>query len=221
MAELIFTHGTMGSQKTASLLLTAYGYVEHGGNVLVTKPSIDTKGDRHVVSRAGMSREVDFLTTLDMDVEQEVLRRQALLRREKERARVNAVLVDEAQFLPPYQVDQLLALAVMHGISVQAFGLRTDFRTQMFPGSRRLLEVAHEIRESPSVCANGDGCESKAVFNARLAGGVYASEGDVVAIDGEADVTYRALCAVHYMRNVGPISSGPPAAELGGVDGPA
>ncbi len=215
MAELIFTHGTMGSQKTATMLLTAYSYVEHGGNVLVTKPSEDTKGGDLVVSRAGLSRRVDFLTTPDMDVEREVLRRQELLRREKERARINALLVDEAQFLPPGQVDQLVALAVTHEISVLAFGLRTDFQTHTFPGSRRLLEVADEIRESPSVCGNGDGCENKAVFNARLEGGAYVSQGNRVAIDGRADISYRALCAMHYMNNVGPIRAEDPAASQG------
>ena len=99
MAKLYFTHGTMGAQKTTDLLATAYNFEEHGGKVLITKPATDTKGDADVVSRVGLRRSVDFLTTPEMDIEAEVLRRGA------EVERISAVLVDEAQFLQhPSQV---------------------------------------------------------------------------------------------------------------------
>lgn len=206
MAKLYFEHGPMGSQKTTRLLASAYNYEEHGSKVLLTKPSVDTKGNVELVSRIGIRRGVDFLATPDLDVEGEVLERQEAMRVATEgAARINALLVDEAQFLEPEQVDQLFSLAVMHNIPVLAFGLRTDFRTQLFPGSARLLAVAHVIRESVTMCAVGTGCERKAMFNARLVGGQYVSEGGQVAIDGEGTVTYRALCGPHYIEHVGPV----------------
>lgn len=201
MAKLYFTHGTMGAQKTTDLLATAYNFEEHGGKVLITKPAMDTKGDRDLVSRVGLRRSADFLTTPDMDIAAEVLRRRAQIER------INAVLVDEAQFLQPAQVDQLLQLAVVHTIPVMAWGLRTDFRTHAFPGSQRLMEVANELRESIAMCGHGGGCEHRAHFNARMHNGRFVGEGEQVAIDGEANVTYTALCARHYMQDVGPIAA--------------
>ncbi|HEY7985279.1 MAG TPA: thymidine kinase [Ktedonobacterales bacterium] len=200
MAKLYFTHGTMGAQKTTDLLATAYNFEEHGGKVLITKPATDTKGDAEVVSRIGLRRTVAFLTTPEMDIEAEVRRRAAM-------EHISAVLVDEAQFLRPGQVDQLLRLAIVHAIPVMAWGLRTDFRTHAFPGSQRLLEVAHDLRESIAMCGHGGGCEHRAQFNARMVNGRFVAEGDQVAIDGEAEVTYTALCARHYMQDVGPIAA--------------
>lgn len=204
MAKLYFTHGTMGAQKTADLLVTAYNFEEHGGKVLITKPATDTKGDDDLVSRIGMSRKADFLTTPGMNIEAEVLRRRATMEH------LSAVLVDEAQFLQPAQVDQLLRLAIVHAIPVMAWGLRTDFRTHAFPGSQRLLEVANELRESIAMCGHGGGCEHRAQFNARLVNGRFVAEGNQVAIDGEAEVTYKALCARHYLEDVGPIAADAP-----------
>ncbi|HEY7832508.1 MAG TPA: thymidine kinase [Ktedonobacterales bacterium] len=201
MAKLYFTHGTMGAQKTTDLLATAYNFEEHGGKVLITKPATDTKGDAELVSRIGLRRRADFLTTPDMDIEAEVLGRSATLEH------VSAVLVDEAQFLRPSQVDQLLRLAIVHGIPVMTWGLRTDFRTHAFPGSQRLLEAANELRESIAMCGHGGGCEHRAQFNARLVNGRFVAHGEQVAIDGEAHVAYTALCARHYMQDVGPIAA--------------
>jgi thymidine kinase len=200
MAKLYFTHGPMGSMKTTQLLATAHNYEAHGSKILVAKPSVDTKGDRHVISRIGVSREVDFLAAPDMDVQAEVLRRRESI------GRIGALLIDEAQFMTEEQVDQAYALAVVNGIAVMAFGLRTDFRTRSFPGSRRLLEIAHELRESRTMCEHGDGCVHRAEFNARRKGGVFVGEGEQVEIDGIADITYASLCGPHYIENVGPVA---------------
>jgi thymidine kinase len=191
----------MGAQKTTDLLATAYNFEEHGGKVLITKPALDTKGDEDVVSRIGLRRRVDFLTTPETDIEAEVVRRKAAMEH------LSAVLVDEAQFLRPLQVDQLLRLVIVHTIPVMAWGLRTDFRTHAFPGSMRLFEAAHELRESIAMCGHGGGCEHRAQFNARMVNGRFVAEGDQVAIDGEAHVTYTALCARHYMQDVGPVAA--------------
>ena len=201
MAKLYFTHGTMGAQKTTDLLATAYNFEEHGGRVLITKPATDTKGEAELVSRIGLRRRADFLTTPEMDIEAEVLQRRAAT------GHISAVLVDEAQFLQPRQVDQLLRLAVVHAIPVMTWGLRTDFRTHAFPGSQRLLETAHELRESIAMCGHGGGCEHRAQFNARLVNGRFVAHGEQVAIDCEAHVAYTALCARHYLEDVGPIAA--------------
>ncbi len=194
----------MGSAKSAKLLVAAYNYEETGRHVVVTKPAVDTKGERMIVSRTGMQREVDFLTTPDLDVEQEVLRRKELMRQENKD--INVLLVDEAQFLSPQQVDQLFNLAVMRSIPVMAYGLRTDYRTQSFPGSRRLLEIAHVLRESITICAD-ETCDSKSMFNARKKDGLYVTEGEQVAIDDGGEVTYNSLCDQHYIQHVGPVRS--------------
>lgn len=203
MAKLYFEYGPMGSQKTTKLLTTAYNYEENGGRrVFVTKPAKDLKGERNIESRIGASREVDFLIDPEMDVEAEVVRRNLEMAREGVEP-IKALLVDEAQFLEPKQVDQLFSLAVLRHIPVLTFGLRTDFQTNSFPGSRRLMELAHIIRESIAMCAAG--CDNKAVFNARKVNDIYVAEGAQVAIDGKGETTYAALCGEDYIKLVGPL----------------
>lgn len=204
MAELVFEHGAMGARKTADLLVTAFDYEQHGSRVLVAKPLVDTKAGTNVESRIGISREVDFLIPPEMNVEAEVLRRKADAALEDTK-RINAFLVDEAQFLQPGQVDQMFSLAVVRNIAVYAYGLRTDFQTNIFPGSQRLMEVSHEIKEVKAMCASGDGCESNAMFNARQLDGEYVAQGNQVAIDGEGKTTYKSLCGKHYLELVGPL----------------
>jgi thymidine kinase len=116
---------------------------------------------------------------------------------------VGCVLVDEAQFLTPQQVDDLLRVAVLDQIPVIAYGIRTDFRTEAFPGSRRLLEVAHSLEELKTICR----CGRKAVFNARKVGGAFVFDGSQVAIDG-ADVEYESLCANCYLTESGGLLDG-------------
>lgn len=206
MAKLHFTFGTMESQKTGAMLMTAHNY-EKGGRrkVLVAKPSIDTKGNMDIVSRTGMHRRVDFLVTPGMDVQQEVLSRRKLGGRA-----ISALFIDEAQFLEPEQVDQLLLLAVVNRVPVLTYGLRTDFQTHLFPGSRRLFEIAQVIRDTRTMCANDDACENIAHFNARRVGGKFVRMGAQVAIDETEGVSYEALCAAHYLDNVGPIAAATP-----------
>jgi thymidine kinase len=114
------------------------------------------------------------------------------------------VFVDEAQFLEPNQVDQLLSLTLPPiNIPVMAYGLRGDFRTHGFPGSSRLLEVADVIKEIRTICS----CGKNATFNARKLNGDFVIEGTQVAIDGEGHTTYKSLCGSCYTQKVGPISS--------------
>ena len=110
---------------------------------------------------------------------------------------VSCVLVDEAQFLQPKQVDQLMAVVLEMDIPVICYGLRTDFLTKGFPGASRLLELAHSIEEMKTICK----CGRKAIFNARFVDGEFTLDGDQVAIDGEQSVTYQSMCGKCYTLN--------------------
>ncbi|MBY0176032.1 thymidine kinase [Curtobacterium herbarum] len=202
MAKLYFRFGAMNSGKSTGLLQAAYNYEERGQRVLLAKPAVDTKGDREIVSRLGVTRTVDVVLPADADVRAAVAEAGAT---DPESARldgmvrpVSCVLVDEAQFLTPRQVDDLLRIAVLDQIPVLAYGIRTDFRTEAFPGSRRLLEVAHSLEELKTICR----CGRKAVFNARKIHGQFVFDGSQVAIDG-ADVEYESLCANCYLTESG------------------
>ncbi|TDW30565.1 thymidine kinase [Cryobacterium psychrophilum] len=194
MAKLYFRYGAMNSGKSTSMLQAAYNYEERGHQVLLAKPSVDTKGDRGILSRLGVTRAVDYLLTPDTD---------ALATFQQHRATVlavtgldvSALLLDEAQFLTETQVDDLLRIAILENVPVLAYGIRTDFQTVAFPGSRRLLEVSHSLEELKTICR----CGRKAVFNGRKIDGVYVFDGDQVAIDG-AEVTYESLCGSCYLE---------------------
>lgn len=213
MAKLYFRYGAMNSGKSTSLLQAAYNYEERGQHVLLAKPAIDTKDAERVSSRLGMSRPVDFLIKPDDDLRTLFELHRSRLRHDAvetlipeatvsgRAADVACLLVDEAQFLTRDQVDDLLRIVVLDGVPVLAYGIRTDFRTEAFPGSRRLMELAHSLEELKTICR----CGRKALFNARLVGGRFVFDGDQVAIDElTADrVTYESMCAECYLRESG------------------
>ncbi|MCU1546451.1 MAG: thymidine kinase [Homoserinimonas sp.] len=181
------------------MLQAAYNYEERGQQVLLTKPQIDTKGDASIVSRLGVRRAVDFVIAPEDDVYDAFQGQRSRVRAETG-VDVSCLLVDEAQFLTDGQVDDLLRIAILEGIPVLAYGIRTDFQTVAFPGSRRLLEIAHSLEELKTICR----CGRKAVFNARKIDGAFTFDGDQVAIDG-ADVTYESLCGACYLQESGGI----------------
>ncbi|MEY3029451.1 MAG: hypothetical protein RL198_848 [Actinomycetota bacterium] len=187
MAKLYFRYGAMNSGKSTALLQVAFNYEERGQRVLLAKPAIDSKGDNQIVSRLGVSRTVDFLIFPDSNL------RDLTSSHSVGEPAIACLLVDEAQFLTSAQVDQALELAVLQGIPVLAYGIRTDFLTVSFPGSRRLLEIAHSLEELKTICR----CGKKAMFNGRLQGGKFTFSGDQVAIDGES-VSYESLCSACY-----------------------
>jgi thymidine kinase len=213
VAKLYFRYGAMNSGKSTALLQAAYNYEERGQRVLLAKPAIDTKGAGQIESRLGVTREVDFLIG-----PQDSARDLFALHRERVRAEADALipgerppdvaclLVDEAQFLTGPQVDDLFRIAVEDRIPVMAYGIRTDFRTEAFPGSRRLLEIAHSLEELKTICR----CGRKALFNGRVIGGRFVFDGDQVAIDAataavrdEHFVTYESLCGTCYLEESG------------------
>ena len=190
MSKLFFRYGAMNSGKSTAMLQVAHNYEERDQRVVLVKSSVDTKGNDQIVSRLGVTRTADILLSPGQDL------RAALNERDTESGQdIACVLIDEAQFLTPEQVDQALAVAVLDGIPVVAFGIRTDFRTRAFPGSQRLMEVAHSLQEMKTICR----CGSKAIFNARLGEQGIIREGDQVMIDGE-QARYEALCARCYLE---------------------
>jgi thymidine kinase len=194
VAKLYFRYGAMNSGKSTALLQAAYNYEERGQQVLLAKPRIDTKGADQIESRLGVTRPVDLLIDADEDA-------RAAFADAAAQRRIACLLVDEAQFLTPAQVDDLLRIAVLDDIPVLAYGIRTDFRTEAFPGSARLLELAHSLEELKTICR----CGRKAIFNARLVDGSFVFDGDQVAIDAgiAGEVTYESMCAACYLRESG------------------
>ncbi|TIH35560.1 thymidine kinase [Subtercola vilae] len=192
MAKLYFRYGAMNSGKSTALLQAAYNYEERGHRVLIAKPATDTKGDHGIVSRLGVNRAVDFLIEPGQSLREAFWSRAEAAPGPEP---VSCLLIDEAQFLSRSQVDDALRIALVDGIPVLAYGIRTDFLTAAFPGSRRLLEVAHSLEELKTICR----CGRKAIFNARLVNGFFVFDGDQVAIDGD-HVTYESLCGACYLE---------------------
>lgn len=191
MSKLYFRHGAMNSGKSTALLQVAFNYEERDQKVLITKPAVDTKGDKAIVSRLGMSRDVDFLTLPNEDLREKVQSYTSV-------GEIDCLLIDEAQFLTRDQVNQAMEIAVLDKIPVLAYGIRTDFLTHGFPGSIRLLEIAHTLEELKTICR----CGKKAMFNGRKKNGEFIFDGDQVAIDGD-QVTYESLCPTCYLEKVG------------------
>ncbi|MBO4965464.1 MAG: thymidine kinase [Muribaculaceae bacterium] len=184
IGKLYFRYGTMGSAKTALLLTTAYNFEERGMAYLCFKPVIDTRDTKNVIrSRIGIERECRWIyrdTDLYLYVKhifEETLEIPEWL------------LIDEAQFLSAEQVDQLAAVVDDYGCNVICYGLRTDFKTHLFEGSRRLFEIADTIDEIKSTCT----CGRKTIVNARIDGnGQIITEGEQVEIGGNE--RYMATC---------------------------
>lgn len=194
MAKLYFRYGAMNSGKSTALLQAAFNYEERGHYVLLAKPAIDTKAESNIESRLGVTRAVDYVIEPDADA-YAVFQHHRAEALAANGADVSCLLIDEAQFLTDAQVNDLLRIALLEGIPVLAYGIRTDFQTVAFPGSRRLLEVAHSLEELKTICR----CGRKALFNGRRIGDRFIFDGDQVAIDG-VEVTYESLCGVCYLQ---------------------
>ena len=179
MAKLYFKYGAMGSSKSAQALITQFNYEELGMTVWLIKPSIDTRDGADIIkSRIGLARSAQIITP-----EQDIVKEYA------KAGRHDVIISDEAQFFTPEQIDQLRELVDFEDIPVLCFGLRTDFLTHVFPGSKRLLELADSITEIKTVCA----CGRKATVNARIdEKGRIITQGDQVFLGGND--SYVAMC---------------------------
>ena len=189
MAKLYFKYGAMGSSKTAQALITKYNYEENDMKVWLIKPSADTRDGQQILrSRIGLEAEVEVITP-ERDVYQLFIDTQL--------NNCHAIIVDECQFMTEAQIDQLRSIVNDFNVPVMCFGLRTDFQTRLFPGSRRLMEVADAIQEIKTMCD----CGAKATVNARIAGdGQIITEGAQVVLGGND--SYIAMCHRCYIRGI-------------------
>jgi len=190
MSKLYFRYGAMNCGKSTNLLQVAYNYEERGMKVIIIKPKTDTKGENKIVSRLGVTKEVDLSfaegENIFTTVEEHI----------KKNGQIHCILADEVQFFTKNQVDEMFMIAVKLNIPVICYGLRTDFQMEGFEGSERLLLISHSLEELKTICK----CGKKAILNGRKINGKFVFEGNQVAIDNEDNVEYESLCAECYIK---------------------
>jgi len=190
VAKLYFRYGTMDSAKSMNLLAVAHNYRKQGKRVLLVKPRLDRRfGHDKIASRSGLEATADLLVDDDS----------ALSPRDFES--IDCVLVDEAQFLPPRVIDDLRRITVDPGVPVICYGLRTDFRTRLFPGAQRLMELADRIEEVKVTCQY---CAKKAICNLRFVNGTPTVHGPQIQLG--ADEQYAPVCWSHYDEATRPLA---------------
>jgi thymidine kinase len=186
MAKLYFRHGTMDSAKTMNLLAVAHNYRQQGKRVALLKPRLDDRfGGRVIVSRSGLEKAVDLLLEDDTELDLPFF------------SELDCVLVDEAQFLSSKVIEQLRAVTRTCNVPVICYGLRTDFRTRLFPGAQRLFELADSIEEIKVTCQY---CNRKAIFNMRLVNGEPTADGEQIQLG--ANESYAPACHVCYVERL-------------------
>lgn len=186
MAKLYFRYGTVGSGKTMNLLAVAYNYRQQGKKVLIAKPELDTRfGKQEVTSRAGLTQDADLL-----------LKENSIIPPSAYTENTKCILVDEAQFLSPSVIDQFRMVASEYNVPVICYGLRTDFRSYLFEGARRLMEIADSIEEMKTTCHF---CNKKAVFNLKHVDGKAVSVGPVIDLGAE-EKYFPACNACYYIQ---------------------
>lgn len=186
MAKLYFKYGAMGCSKTAQALITKFNYEERNMKVMFMKPAVDTRdGEAVARSRIGLEAKV-----IPIPSEQNVYD----LYTDQYRS-CQVIIVDECQFLTPEQVDELGQIVIDYDVPVLCFGLATDFLTHLFPGSKRLFEIAESVTEIKSICR----CGAKATVNARLdAEGRVVFQGDQICLGGND--RYMAMCRRCWLK---------------------
>ncbi len=187
MAKLYFKYGAMGSSKTAQALITKFNYEERGMRVWLIKPSIETRDGKCVRSRIGLEAKAELIekecNILDIF--------------ESKKEKPDVIIADECQFFEKHQIDELRKIVDEKSIPVLAFGLRTDFRTELFEGSKRLFELADSISEIKTICA----CGKKATVNARIDGtGNILTDGGQIFLGGNE--SYIAICHKCYKERL-------------------
>lgn len=182
VAKLYFRYGTMDSAKSMNLLAVAHNYRKQGKRVVLMKPRLDVRfGAAKVSSRSGLEAEADLLIDDATELNAADFRG------------IDCILVDEAQFLPPAIIEDLRRITVDPGVPVICYGLRTDFRTKLFPGAQRLMELADGIEEVKVTCQY---CQKKAICNLRFVNGAPTVVGPQIQLGAEE--SYAPVCWAHY-----------------------
>ena len=186
MAKLYFRYGTVGSAKTLNLLAVAHNYRQQGKKILLMKPDFDTRfGREWIKSRAGLETEADVLI-----VDESSLKGISY-------SGVSCILVDEAQFLTASVINALRQITLDHDIPILCYGLRTDFKSSLFEGSRRLMELADSIEEVKATCYY---CNRKSIMNIKHVNGKATCEGPAVELGAEEK--YLPTCYKCYRREL-------------------
>lgn len=189
MSKLYFRYGTMNCGKSAILMQVAHNYEENNKKVIIIKPSIDTKGENYIESRIGLKRKVDILIDKNKSIKKAISKFED----------IDCILVDETQFLTTNQIEDLWKISKTMDIPVICYGLKVDFQSHLFEGSKRLLELADEIEELITICS----CGKRAKFNARFVNDKFTLEGKEVVIDGSRDnVVYRPMCGKCFLNEI-------------------
>ena len=186
MAKLYFNYGAMSAGKTIEVIETAYKYNSRGMKALLIKPSIDTKGNDSVTSRIGISKDVDIVLKPE----------ESLIDYIKTYDNLTCLVIDEAQFLTERQVYELVIITKNFDIPAICYGLKVDFKGNLFKGSEALIRYADSLNELVAVCD----CGKKARFNARKVNGEYVYYGEQVLIG--ADESYDPLCETCFLNKV-------------------
>ena len=188
MAKLYFKYGAMGSSKSAQALITKFNYEERGMKVWLIKPALDDRDGREIIkSRIGLSATSTAMEKSDSIVEKFL----------SEKIEADVIIADECQFFTESQVDEMRQIVDEYDIPVLCFGLRTDFLSHLFEGSRRLFELADSISEIKTICE----CGSKATVNARLDADMnVVTEGSQVMIGGNE--SYVAMCHKCWRKRI-------------------
>lgn len=199
MAKLYFRYGTMGSAKTLNLLAVAHTYQQQGRKVLLVKPALDKRfSEEEIQSRAGLVKKADVL----LKQEDRLVPKQL--------EGVDCVLVDEVQFLTPKHIEQFREISTDKNIPVICYGLRTDFKTKLFAGSQRLLELADAIEEVKTTCSF---CRKKAIFNMKFIDGQASLRGPQVDLGTEEK--YLAVCPSCFEAQLKKVSETSVSAQVG------
>ena len=192
MAQLEFRYTVMGNAKSAEVARHAYALKEGNRTPLIAKPGIDTKAGNWITSRIpGLKVEADLVYPPTLDLYTEVTSRQR-------KSTIDEIIIDEAQFSTSEQIDQLYQVAWLVGVPVICYGLKHDFQSRLFPGSKRLIELADKLTELEKIkrCE----CGEKASFNVRKIGGNYTFEGQQVVIDDQSEVEYVSICPKCFLK---------------------
>ncbi len=185
MAQLYYRYSTMNAGKSIELIKVAYNYEERGKNVLTLMPGVDNRyGVGLITSRIGIQREA-----LVVDHDTDIL---DLFLRENAKGKIDCVLVDECQFLRKHHVQELVEIVDSLEVPVLAYGLKNDFRNELFEGSYYMLVYADKIEEIKTICW----CGRKATMVARVVDGKFVKQGEQIVVGG-SDM-YVSLCRKHY-----------------------
>lgn len=185
MAQLYYRYSTMNAGKSIELIKVAYNYEERGKNVLCLVPSVDTRyGTGMITSRIGLQREAQVVHE-----ETNILE---LFMRENGKKNIDCVLIDECQFLKKHHVQELVEIVDSLDVPVLAYGLKNDFRNELFEGSYYMLVYADKIEEIKTICW----CGRKATMVARVVDGKFVKQGEQVMVGGND--MYVSLCRKHY-----------------------